>query len=304
MIRGNILTIGPSTIELRISTPYTTSSKKKMLEAERYKFSASGRGANIAIGIARLGWGSMLCTALGEDMFGRTFGRIFADERVESRYIKTCRNAQTSINFSFENKNGEIYIPASTSSISPTDVEASFDVMPDAVITTLELPFSVVSTACRCVSTQDTKFILDATGAREDMDLSSLKKLCAIVLSDNDLSVLTGVEIKSIDDRMNGCIKLNSKLDVKYTIVDMGEKGYYLYDGKYCDFVMPWDMPFVDENGCREAFISAFTIGFLRTDDVKASVDFAAASCAISRSAKGGFESLPTERAIRELMKK
>jgi hypothetical protein len=51
MIRGNILTIGFSTIELRISTPYSTALGKKMLEADKYKFSACGRGANVAIGI-------------------------------------------------------------------------------------------------------------------------------------------------------------------------------------------------------------------------------------------------------------
>lgn len=304
MIRGNILTIGFSSIELRISTPYSTNVNKKMLEADKYKFSADGRGANLAIGISRLGWGSMLCTALGDDMFGSTFSRIFADEKVESRYIKVCRNAQTSINFSFENKSGEIYIPASSRFISSTDVETAFNVMPDAVLTTLELPFDVVCTANRCACAQNTKFILDATGAREGMDLSVLKNVGMIILSDSDLSALTGIEVKTIDDRMNGCIKLNSKLDVEYTIIDMEEKGYYVYDGKYCDFIMPWETEEVSSKGCREAFISALTIGYLRTDDIKVSVDFAAAAAALARSKEGGFEALPTEKEIRELMKK
>lgn len=304
MIRGNILTIGFSTIELRISTPYSTALGKKMLEAEKYKFSACGRGANVAIGISRLGWSSMFCTALGDDMFGSTFSRIFSDERVESRYIKVCRNAQTSINFAFENKSGEIYIPAASNSISSVDAETAFNVMPDAVITTLELPFDVISTVSRCACAQDTKFILDATGAVEGMDISSIKGVDIIVLSDSDLAALTGVEIKTIDDRMNGCIKLNSKIDVKYTIIDMEENGYYIYDGKYCDFVMPWDLPSVNDKGCREAFLSALVVGYLRTDDIKASVDFAAAASALARSKEGGFESLPTERDIRSLMKK
>jgi ribokinase len=304
VIRGNILTIGVSTIELRISTPYSTSMGKKMLEADRYKFSAGGRGANIAIGISRLGWGSMFCTALGDDMFGSTFGRIFKNEKVDSRYIKVCREAQTSINFSFENKSGEIYIPSSSNFISSTEAETSFNVMPDAVITTLELPFDVVSTACRCAKAQNTKFILDATGAREGCDVSSLENVDIMILSDEDMSALTGVEIRTIDDRMNGCIKLNSKLKVGYTIIDMGENGYYVYDGKYCDFIMPWDVATVSEKGCREAFVSALSVAYLRTADIKTSVDFAAAASAVARSREGGFESLPTEKEIRDIMKK
>ncbi len=304
MIRGNILTIGLSTIELRISTPYATLSNKRMLEAEKYRFSAGGIGANVAIGISRLGWSSMFCTALGDDMFGSTFNRIFADEKVEPRYIKICRNAQTSINFSFENKSGEIYVPAACNLLSATDAETAFNVMPDAVITTLELPFDVVGTVCRCAHAQDTKFILDATGAREGIDISSIGGIDIIVLSDSDLSALTGVEVKTIDDRMNGCIKLNSKLDVKYTVIDMEEKGFYIYDGKYCDFIMPWELPDVSSKGCREAFLSALTVGYLRTEDIKASVDFAAAASALARSREGGFESLPTEKEIRELMRK
>ena len=304
MIRGNILTIGFSEIELRLSTPYSVSSNKKLLEADKYKFSAGGTGANVAIGISRLGWGSMLCTALGEDMFGSTFSRILADEKVESRYIKVCRNAQTSINFSFEGKSGEVIVPASSRNISATDVETSFNVMPDAVITTLELPFDVVSAANRCACAQNTRFVLNAKGATSDIDISSLKNVGMIVLSDSDLSALTGIEVKTIDDRMNGCIKLNSKLDVEYTIIDMEEKGYYIYDGKYCDFIMPWELPEVSSKGCREAFLAALTIGYLRTDNIKVSVEFAAAASAIARSKEGGFESLPTEKEIRELMKK
>ena len=176
--------------------------------------------------------------------------------------------------------------------------------MPDAVITTLELPGEVVQTANKCASMQNTKFILDATGAKSEADIASFKSADIVVLSDENLSTLTGLEIKSIDDRMNGCIKLNAKTNIKYTVIDMEEKGYYIYDGKYCDFIMPWELPEVSSKGCREAFISALTIGYLRTDDIKASVDFAAAASAIARSREGGFESLPTEKEIRALMKK
>ncbi len=304
MIRGNVLTIGLSTIELRIGTPYAVSDEKKKLESDKYRFSAGGRGANTAIAISRLGWGSMFCTALGADMFGNTLGRIFADEKVENRYIKICRNAQTSMNFSFENKSGEIYVPSSSRFINSTDVETSFNVMPDAVITTLELPSEVVSTASRCASMQNTKFILDATGAKNETDVFSFKSADIVILSDENLSSLTGMTIKTIDDRMNGCIKLNSKANIKYTIIDMEDKGYYIYDGKYCDFIMPWDVPVVDSKGCREAFVSALTISYLRTDSIKDSAEFASAASAIAGSREGGFESLPSEKEIREFMKK
>ncbi len=303
MIRGNILTIGLSTIDLRITTPYSVGGNKKMLEADKYMFSAGGRGATIAIGISRLGWGSMLCTALGGDMFGSTYSRIFADEKIESRYIKVCRDAQTSINFSFENKSGEIYIPSASRFLNSTDVEASFNVIPDAVITTLELPSEVVGTASRCASTQSSKFILDATGAKSESDIFSIKYADIVVLSDGDLSALTGIDVKTIDDRMNGCIKLNSKLKIGYTVIDMEEKGYYIYDGKYCNFIMPFDLPILNIKGCREAFLSALTVSFLRTDDINGSVTFAAAASSIAGSREGGFESLPTEKEIRELIK-
>ncbi len=305
MIRGNILTIGLSTIDLRISAPFVSCEGKKRLEAERYRFSAGGRGATTAIAIARLGWGAMLCTALGDDMFGNTFTEIFFDEGVETRYIKSCRKGQTSMRISFEEEKGsEIYIPGASRLINNTDVEASFNVMPDAVITTLELPFETVCTVDHCVGIQNSKFILDATGAKEDMDLSALKNVDIMVLSDENLSELTGVPIKSIDDRMNGCIKLNSKVKVRFTVVDMQDKGYYIYDGKYCDFIMPLDdISVVNFRGGREAFLSALTVSFLRTEDIKGSVQFGAVASAITHGREGGFEALPTEKEIRNYLK-
>ena len=306
MIRGNILIVGLSTVDLRISKPFASPGADKRLEAEKYRFSAGGIGANTAIAISRLGWGSMLCTAIGDDMFGNTFSNIFYDERVEPRYIKVCRNAQTPIKLSLEDqKGGEVYIPSASRFIGMTDVETSFNVMPDAVITTLELPFDVVSTADRCTGAQGTKLILDSTGAEESTDISALKNIEIMVLSDKDLATLTGVTVKSIDDRMNGCIKLNAKVKIRYTIIDMEEKGYYIYDGKYCDFIMPFDdIPVVNSKCGREAFLAALTISYLRTDNIKSSVEFASAASAIARGREGSFESLPTEKEIRDYLKK
>jgi sugar/nucleoside kinase (ribokinase family) len=304
MIRGNILTVGLSTIDLRISTPYSTGGDKRKLESEKYKFSAGGMGATTAIGISRLGWGSMFCTAIGDDMFGSIFGRIFADEKVESRFIKKCRTEQTSMNFSFENKSGEIYVPSSSRFINSSDVESAFNVIPDAVITTLELPHEVVSTACRCACTQNSKFILDATGTRDGMELSFLKNVDVLVLGAKELSALTGNDVRTSDDRTKGCISLYSKIDAKFIVVDMEENGYHLFDGKFSHFIMPWDVPRVSSDGCREAFLSAMTISYLRTDDIKASVNLGAAAAALAGGREGGFESLPTEREIRDLMKK
>ncbi len=198
MIRGNILTIGFSTVELQISVPAKAQNNSKRLESERYRFIACGKGANAAIAISRLGWSSMLCTAIGDDMFGKTFTRIFTDEKVDLRYVKASRNAQTSINVAFENGAGsEIFIPSACGTISPTDVETSFNVMPDAVITSLEIPFESVLKASQCTNVQNTMFILDTTGVTPDMNLSLLKKVDIAVLDDEDLAAITGVQVKS-----------------------------------------------------------------------------------------------------------
>jgi ribokinase len=300
MIRGNNLTIGFSTVELQLSVPERAQNNSKRLESEKYRFTACGKGANAAIAISRLGWSSMLCTAIGDDMFGKTFVRIFTDEKVDLRYVKTSRNAQTSINVAFENGAGsEIFVPSAGGTISPTDVETAFNVMPDAVITSLEIPFDCVLKASQCTNVQNTMFILDTTGVTPDMDLSLLKRVDIAVLDDEDLAAITGVQIKSIDDRMHGCIKLNSKLNIGYTVIDMKQKGYYIYDGKYCSYVMPADIPVVNTKGSREAFIAYLAVSMLRTADIKDSVDFASIAASIASSREGGFESFPTEREIR-----
>jgi ribokinase len=166
------------------------------------------------------------------------------------------------------------------------------------------LPADVVETACRCASFQNSKFILDATGAKFPGDVDSLKHVDIMILGDKELSALAGMEVRSIDDRRKCCISLNSAIKVDYTVIDMEENGCYVYDGKYFEFVMPYDtLPVVDAKGSREAFISALTVAFLRTEDIRQAVDFALAAKALSLSREGGFESLPTEKEVRELQK-
>ena len=101
---------------------------------------------------------------------------------------------------------------------------------------------------------------------------------------------------------MRASIALCNKVDIKYVVLKLGERGCYIYDGKYCDLISPYDVPVVDTTAAGDVFTAALTTEYLRTNDIISSAKFANAAGALAVTKLGAINSVPTLEEVRKLI--
>jgi len=82
----------------------------------------------------------------------------------------------------------------------------------------------------------------------------------------------------------------------------LGERGCFVYDGKYCDLISPYDVNVVDTTAAGDVFTAALTAEYLRTGDILGSAKFANAAGALAVSKLGAVNSVPTLEEVKKLM--
>lgn len=85
-------------------------------------------------------------------------------------------------------------------------------------------------------------------------------------------------------------------------MLKLDARGCYIYDGKYCDLIAPFDVQAVDTTAAGDAFTAALATEFLRTGDITASARYANAVGALTVTTAGAINALPTRETVRRFL--
>jgi ribokinase len=85
-------------------------------------------------------------------------------------------------------------------------------------------------------------------------------------------------------------------------VLKLGERGAFIYDGKYCDIVEAYEVNPVDTTAAGDAFTAALTVEYLRTGDIYTAVKYGNAVGALTAMKVGALNSLPREAEVRKFM--
>ena len=91
-------------------------------------------------------------------------------------------------------------------------------------------------------------------------------------------------------------------MPTKYVVLKLGGRGCYVYDGKYCDIISPFDTNVVDTTAAGDIFTAALAAEYLRSGDIIASARFANAAGALAVSKRGSMNSVPALAQVNELL--
>ena len=104
---------------------------------------------------------------------------------------------------------------------------------------------------------------------------------------------------------MKACIVLSQKVKAKYIILRLGDRGYFLFDGKYYSFI----------SACGEKkrrgiktdgiFSGALVLAYMRSGgDIKHACGYAAVAAAAFVSRGGGLRAYPSGDEVRRYMER
>lgn len=300
-----ILVVGSANIDFLMTTPYVPSEGETVISEGAYTFVPGGKGANTAVAAARLGAEAVFCARVGDDAYGDRLINIYRENGIDLRYIKTDRLEQTGLSVVMLEKGGAnriIVYPGANRRINDNDIENAFYCYPDAVITQFEIGEAAVIQTARVANTEGVPLIIDAGPARRDFPLAKLEQVEILSPNENETEILTGIRPTTLDDCLRASMALMNAVDIKYVVLKLGARGCYIYDGKYCDIISPYDVQPVDTTAAGDAFTAALTHEYLRTGDIITAARFANAVGALTVTKVGAITSLPTRKEVEQFI--
>ncbi|MBQ7125240.1 MAG: hypothetical protein IJO00_02640 [Clostridia bacterium] len=305
MPKPRILVVGGACAEANISVGRIPMPGER-LTAESQVYIPEGEGVNTAVSLSRLGADCLLCTKLGDDFNGKNIKAFLDSEDIDTRFVASEKDGDTALELIINdghNSGRRIYCPGVSKKLDKSDIEDAFISYPDAVVIHSDIPGGAANSAIELASSKGLPVFLMSAG--DEGFYSSLPDFGCEIFSANEEEVfsVTGISPTDQEKCMRACMVFMQKLNAKYIVLRLGERGYFVYDGMYYSFIAAYDVPNPSSVSSDNAYAAALALEYLRSEgDIRRSCEFAAIVCAIYLTRGGGFRGYPTDEEIRDFI--
>ena len=171
---------------------------------------------------------------------------------------------------------------------------------PDAVLIHFDLAPELILKATVLAKEEGIPVFADGGPSNVSVALGELENIAVFMLNESEIHAYTGVAPDSFDSCGRACIELEKKIKAKYYVLKLGDRGAYLYNGKYFKYMPAYDVKTVDESCAGEAFDAAVITEYMRSGNIKRACELGCVAGAMTVMTEGGAESVPTlSRMIR-----
>jgi len=284
---------------------YRTPVAGQTVIGDTYDFIPGGKGANAAITLSRLGGDSVFCAKLGHDPNGTALMKFYDTSGIDTRFISLDRNEKTGLAIIIVETNGNnriIVYPGANFKLSVSNVEDAFTCYPDALFLHLEIPVETVIAATQFAKDQGIPIFIDAGPATKEFPLEELAVVEVFSPNETETQVFTGVNPTTPEMCVKACMALANRIKAKYYVIKLGERGAFLYDGKFYKMLAPYDVDVVDTTAAGDAFTAALTLEYMRSGDIKRACEYANIVGSLTVSKAGASPSLPTAAEVKRFV--
>ncbi len=263
-----------------------------------------GKGANQAVGAARLGAHVALVGRVGADAFGDQHLAALRREGIDLTHVRADPGAATgvaSITVDAAGKNMIVVAPGANMRLRPEDIDAAAGAITSArvLLLQLEVPLDTVLRAARIGRECGALVCLDPAPAAPLPD--SLYRLVDVINpNETEARILTGLPVTTIPETERAAEALLQK-GVGAAVVKLGERGsFYLFAGGRAH-VPAIPVKALDTTAAGDAFAAALGIALGEGKALPAAVRFATHTAAL-KVTRMGAQSLPTRAEVEEAM--
>ncbi len=304
--KRRILVIGSANMDLSLNMYKLPEPGQTVTDDGGVAYTPGGKGANAAVAFKRLGDESVFCAKLGADLHGQKLFAYYKDTGINTAYIKADHTFPTGFAAVMKESDGQnriVYYPGANIHITNEAVREAFRCAPHAVYLGFESSFDTALTAARIADTEGIPVFLDAAPASKSYPLEALPRLEIFSPNETETFEYTGVMPAGADSSLRAALELHKRVKCKYIVIKQGERGAFIYDGKHYHMIPPYRPDrLTDSTAAGDVFGAALLHEYLRTGDIIASANYAAAAGAIAVSRPGASESAPTDDEVRRFM--
>ncbi len=272
-----------------------------------FKMGPGGKGSNQAVAAHRAGANVTLVTKVGKDVFGKVATDFYRGEGMNVDYILEDENRETGVALILVDEksaqNEIVVVPAACANISMEEVEKCRPLIENASILLLqhEINFDAQYAVIDIASKAGVKIVLNPAPACEVPD-EILKKIDIVTPNETEAQVLTGVEVKNLEDAQKAARVFLDK-GVKNVVITMGSLGAFATDGEKSELLPRLKVDAVDTTGAGDAFNGGFVMALSEGKDLFEALRYGNATGALSVTKLGTAPAMPRREEIDAMVK-
>ena len=293
--RYDIVVVGKANVDFLVRGPRLPQPGQSV-NGEQFQVAPGGKGANQAVGAARLGARVALIARVGNDLRGDSVVEALLAEGVEIEHVVRDSSAFTGVALCQVGGNGEKQILSAAGAnarLSADDVRAAVDALRSARVVLLQLgvPLPAVTEAIRIGRSAGARVVLDP-GPPAPLPDELLGQIDVIRPNCSEALALTGVRVTGRDSAREAAAALLRR-GAGAAAVQAGEDGDLLSWNGGELWLPRFEVQRLDATGAGDAFASALAVALAEGRSLRESGPFASAAAALATTILGAQASLP-----------
>ncbi len=300
----NILVAGSINMDLIIRTPRIPLSGENVFGKD-FQAIPGGKGANQAVGVARLGYKVALSGRVGRDYFGNSLLKSLRDSGVDTAHVEQDAKSTTGIATILIDENGESRIIITTGANGRFSIKSAVRLQRimdqfDLVLLQLELPLDSVSRIIEIARSLRKEVVLDA-GPPCTKPRPSFFNVTVLTPNKTEAEAISG---KSITDLRTAheIARYLLKKGPEAVVLKLGNEGAFLTTKTQEKYFPAHKVNVVDTTAAGDAFSAALSVAIVEGMTLQEAVKFANAAGALAVTKLGAHSSLPTRQEVETLL--
>jgi ribokinase len=303
MPNAKIVVVGSTNLDMVVKSPRIPRPGETVLGGQ-FSMVPGGKGANQAVGAARLGADVTFIARVGADLFGRQAAEQLEAEGIRTEFLVHDADAAHGVALILVDQQGENAIavaPGANSRLTAEDVERAEGAVRecDVVLLQLEVPLAAVESAVTLGRRHGKRIILNPAPYRSLPD-SLLAQIDILTPNETEAEMLLGGGEAGLSG-IAGTAEELLRRGVGSVIVTMGSEGVFVVqpEGQY--HVAGRHVKVVDTTAAGDAFSAALAVALGEGAEFRAAVRWAVAAAALTVTRMGAQSSLPTRAEVEAL---
>ncbi|NDJ77366.1 MAG: ribokinase [Chloroflexi bacterium] len=302
-----IIVVGSANMDLVVQTPHIPGPGETVL-GRNFVMALGGKGANQAVGAARLGADVVFVARVGQDTFGDQCLDGYRDEGITVDYVFRDPDAATGVGMIAVADDGENSITVASGAnmrLTPQDVETARGAFAgaDVLLLQLEVPLETVLAAALVAREQGLRVVLNPAPAQEIPDeiLAAVDVITPNRVEAAGLMGISDTEVQALSDE--NLAKGVLGLGPSEAVITLGAQGALVAGSWGWTRVAAFPVTPVDTTAAGDAFNAGLAVALARgTMALDQAARYASACGALAATKLGAQPSLPAAAAVVRLL--
>lgn len=302
-----IVVVGSANVDFVVLTPHIPAPGETVL-GRNFVMAMGGKGANQAVGAARLGGDVTFIARVGRDVFGDQCLEAYEAEGIRTQFVGRDPDEATGVALIAVSEDGENSITVASGAnmrLAPQHVEAAASAFQgaDVLVMQLEVPVETNIAAAKLARKYSVRVVLNPAPARA-LPSALLHLVDVITPNRIELAQLVGASEAEIN-AMNEAQLAESALSLGASqgVITLGAQGSLVATAAGSQTIAPFEVTPVDTTAAGDAFNAGLAVALAAGDRTLAEAARYANACgALAATRMGAQPSLPDAAEVKTFM--